>query len=395
MAKGTDEVLVPRHSRVRPRGPWGRIGAFIASVLVVALATGVSAAVYVVNGLVTNTETVDIGEPGEVPPQIGAIEGGTNILIVGIDSRKDTGNQFASRADSILNDVNMLVHISEDQQSIYAITFPRDLVIPQPNCDQLGWTAPINVAWSRGGLKCVVKTIESLTGMKIPYAATITFGGVIEMSNAVGGVEVCVSGKPIEDKYARVGKGKRLKLKVGKHVIQGPTALAYLRVRYGVGDGSDLGRVSTQQTYLSSLVRKVKSDETLTDIGRMYSLAEAATRNMTLSSSLANVDTLIALVRILAKVDMDRVVFLSYPNRYGTGEFKNKVLPVEADAKALFDALKKGQKVVPQKGNTGPGSTVKDQGDRNTKGTVQLPASIKGQLATDVTCSVGNPGGGT
>jgi hypothetical protein len=100
-------------------------------------------------------------------------------------------------------------------------------------------------------------------------------------------------------------------------------------------------------------------------------------------------------VRILAKVDMDRVVFLSYPNRYGTGEFKNKVLPVEADAKALFDALKKGKKVVPQKGNTGPGSTVKDQGDRNTKGTVQLPASIKGQLATDVTCSVGNPGGGT
>ena len=64
------------------------------------------------------------------------------------------------------------------------------------------------------------------------------------------------------------------------------TALAFLRTRHGVGDGSDLGRISSQQVFLSSLVRKIKSDDTLTDFGKLYGIAQAATQNITLSDEL-------------------------------------------------------------------------------------------------------------
>ncbi|MBK0297254.1 LCP family protein, partial [Bacillus sp. S34] len=74
-------------------------------------------------------------------------------------------------------------------------------------------------------------------------------------------------------------------------------ALAFLRSRHGVGDGSDLGRISSQQVFLSSLLRTVKSNDTLTSPTTLYKLARAAASNMQLSQSLNDVGTMVQMGR--------------------------------------------------------------------------------------------------
>ena len=102
----------------------------------------------------------------------------------------------------------------------------------------------------------------------------------------------------------------------------------FLRSRHGVGDGSDLGRISSQQVFLSSLVRTVKSSDTLTDFTKMFNIATVVTQSMTLSNSLKNVNTMVAMAQVLKKLPLDRIMFVQYPGvTGGTGIYANKVQP--------------------------------------------------------------------
>jgi anionic cell wall polymer biosynthesis LytR-Cps2A-Psr (LCP) family protein len=172
--------------------------------------------------------------------------------------------------------------------------------------------------------------VQKLTGLTIPYLAMIDFKGVIEMSNAIGGVEVCVA-KAINDKYTSTY------LEPGKHVLQGRAALQFLRTRHGVGDGSDLSRISNQQVFLTSLVRKVRSAGVLTNPVYLYSLANAAARNMTLSSSLTDLNTMVAIATALKDVELEKMTFLQVPSRGGLpAPYSGRVAPIyeQADKEA-------------------------------------------------------------
>jgi hypothetical protein len=184
--------------------------------------------------------------------------------------------------------------------------------------------------------------------MDIPYAGVIQFDGVIEMSNAVGGVPVCVAGD-IKDPYTG------LNVKAGQNVLQGQQALAFLRTRHGVGDGSDLGRISNQQVFLSSLVRTIKSADTLANPVKVYGMAKAAVSNITLSDSLNNVGTIASMAVALKNIDLNKVVFVQYPNHYVEGG--GGVEPTKDAATALFDALSKDQPIS-LTGDTGVGSVA-------------------------------------
>src|SRR4051812_26987568 len=94
----------------------------------------------------------------------------------------------------------MLVHISDAPRRVTVISFPRDLEIPIPSCTRKDGSEtpamskqPLNSAYSYGGLSCVVKTISQLSGQNIPFAAKVTWGGVIKVTDAVGGVKVCLA----------------------------------------------------------------------------------------------------------------------------------------------------------------------------------------------------------
>ncbi|TXK18685.1 LCP family protein [Homoserinibacter sp. GY 40078] len=400
---------IARHGRLPRSNAWKTAFGVIGSALAVALVATTSVAAIAVHQFSSELgeNAVVINETSVPIPEIGAYEGGFNMLVVGSDAYYDR--------DSTLNDVNILIHVSADQTSATAVSIPRDLVVPFPPCTnpETGTSTsaasglPINNALSYGGLKCVVDVVELLTGLEIQYAGMIGFGGVIAMSDAVGGVEVCVA-SDIDDSY--VG----LHLKAGYRTLKGATALKFLRSRHGVGDGSDLTRISSQQVYLSALLRKLKSDDTLTDVGKLISLTQAAAKNMSLSEELTQPATIIAMAKALNNIPMDRITFVQYPGTTGVGGiYTGKVAPIQATADALFAAIKADKAVGVEEAGDGRGSVADPNAtpepsetpssdpsasaDPSASPTKTSEASelvtipnLRGQTAADQTCTIGN-----
>lgn len=416
-----------RHGRLHRSRAWKTIVATLATSLAVVLVSTVSVGAITLAQINANIDVVELavleGAQERVIPTVGEWKGGFNVLIVGIDNEPGQADE-RERDGATLNDVNILVHVAEDQQSAVAISIPRDLVVPIPSCpDPEGEGAsfsmsaqPINVAWSYGGLGCVVLTVEALTGLSIPYAGAISFNGVAQLSSAVGGVDVCIDG-PIDDPYT----GLNLPT-AGTHTLVGDTALAFLRTRYGVGDGSDIGRISNQQVYLSSLMRKVQNEGVLTDFTKLYGIAQVATSSMRLSSSLVRVDTMVSMAQAVRNVPTENIVFVQYPNRYETeAPFLGKVQPLVTQAEELFDKIRADVPFTLEAGNTGVGSTIDPSVPvaepapepapievavpKNGKvvpeveptlepiappAPVEVLAGVPGQTAADRTCSVSN-----
>lgn len=402
-----------RHGRLKRHGAWKTLLAVLGGTMAVVLVSGVSVAAIAVNQLNENIDVVElVTAEGEerVIPTVGEWEGGFNVLLVGVDNAEGQSDGD-DRGGAVLNDVNILVHVAEDQQSAVAVSIPRDMVVPIPSCpnpDGGSYFAmsaqPINVAMSYGGLSCVVLTVEALTGLDIPYAGVISFNGVARMSSAVGGVDVCIDG-PIDDPYT----GLKI-AEAGTYSLEGREALAFLRSRHGVGDGSDLGRISSQQVYLSSLIRKVQSEGVLTDPSKLYGLATVATSSMQLSSSLGTVDTMVSMALVLKDIPTQNITFVQYPGTTGgTGVYSGKVQPIESQAFALFEKIRNDESFLLEEGETGVGSTLDPNAPEpepeapaptgsaaptvpplEEEEPAEVIAGVKGQTAADYTCAVSN-----
>ncbi|MEY4019644.1 MAG: hypothetical protein RLZZ590_944 [Actinomycetota bacterium] len=289
------------------------------------------------------------------------LKGPINMLLVGSDTRAGQGGGYGNDT-SVLADVIILLHVSADRKNAVALSFPRDLMVEWPACPSTSGgpgylpqsLGQINATIANGGPGCTLLTVEKLTGLTIPYLAMIDFKGVIEMSNAIGGVHVCVA-EEINDKYTQTY------LKPGEYDLKGKPALQFLRTRHGVGDGSDLSRISNQQTFLTSLVRKVKSQGVLSNPITLYSLANAAARNMKLSESLTDINTMVSIASALRTVDLDKMTFLQVPSRGGLpAPYSGRVMPVYEKANILFEKLQNDEPILISAANTGSGSVIKD-----------------------------------
>ena len=382
------------------------LGASLAVLLISTLTVaGVTAA-----QLEANIDSVAlVGEEDGPPPELGAFEGGFNVLLVGSD---ECEYDVCPGREGVRNDVTILLHVSQDQQNIVAVSFPRDLIVPIPSCPRENGdgnysrmsAVPLNSSMGYGGLPCTVLTVEELTGLDIPFAGVITFNGVVQMSNAIGGVTVCTNG-PVVDRLAN-----NINLPAaGTYTLQGQEALGFLRTRHGVGDGSDLGRISNQQVFMSSLVRKIQDEGTLGDPAALYRIATVATQSMTLSNSLKNPTTMIAMAQVLKGLDLSRVLFVQYPTFYGSGSQANKVVPDQTNAGKLFDKIREDVPFTLAADSVGVGA-VKDpnapapepvpvpETDATAAPTETAPAEpapevltgIEGQSAGDHTCSNAN-----
>ena len=414
---------VARHGRLPRRRGWTTLLTVVAAAAAVVLVSGTSVATIAAAQLATSTRTVPLSTDDQSTAKtadITAIKGGANILLIGSDTRV---GQFDSDEDveGARNDVTMLVHVSEDHQQLTAVSFPRDLMVPIPACTnpETGTTYPaaasaqFNTALGNGGVSCVVDTVENLTGLTVPYAGLITFDGVIEMSNALGGVDVCVA-SPIDDSFTG------LHLSAGAHSLQGTDALAFLRSRHGVGDGSDLARISSQQVFLSALLRQVTSNGTLSNPLTLYKLAGAALSNMTLSDGLAQTRTLVGLASTLRGMSTSSMLFVQYPVVDDPAD-PARVVVDETNAHALNVALQTDERTSLSDSSTGrasressgtasppptsapstpAGSSSAATSESSTPApettttsspsSTPLPSSITGQSAAEQTCSVGN-----
>ena len=302
----------------------------------------------------TDGETYDI-------PTAAEINGPINVLVIGSDTREGQGSTAYGPVGSELADVIILLHIAEDRKNAVALSFPRDLMVAMPSCPNPdgGDAYPakdflqINATMNYGGPACTLLTVQALTGVTIPYLAMIDFKGVIAMSEAVGGVDVCVA-EPISDSKTN------LYLEAGEHTLEGEQALAFLRTRYGVGDGSDLSRISNQQVFLTSLVRKLKDEGALTNPFTMFRLGTAALENMTLSKSLTDLGVIFGMAREVNDVDLDKITFIKLPVYDLEGEYAGRVAVIPDQAQLLFDRIADDEPLIIAKANPGKGAVVVD-----------------------------------
>jgi len=311
------------------------------------------------------------------------IDGPINVLLVGSDTREGQGSTSYGPVGSALADVIILLHISRDRQNAVAMSIPRDLMVAVPSCPNPEGGDPypardfaqINSTMTKAGPACTLLAVQQLTGVTIPYLAVIDFKGVIAMSEAIGGVDVCVA-TAIDDEYTN------LYLEPGEHTLIGDEALAFLRTRHGVGDGSDLSRISNQQVFLTSMVRKLKDEGALTNPFTMFRLGTAALSNMTLSKSLTDLGVIFGLAKQVNDVDLNKITFIKLPVYDLDGEYAGRVAPSPERAAELFELMASDKPLVLAEANPGSGAVVAEDSpvvDATLESTD--PAAAAGEVA--------------
>ncbi len=227
-------------------------------------------------------------------------------LLVGLDARTDAnGNPLppalldalhAGPDDGQLHtDTIILLHVSAlPNEPAVAISIPRDsyvtladgsgkhkinsaydrgLTAAEQQLTAQGITGPeLDKRGREAGRAALIATVESLTGIQIDHYAEINLAGFVELTDALGGVPVCLN-HPVQDTYSGIN------LPAGYQTVTGPVALAFVRQRHGL-DGGDLDRIARQQAFIAGLTQRLQSEGALTDPAMLSQLLGVVTRHV-------------------------------------------------------------------------------------------------------------------
>ncbi|MGW6912315.1 LCP family protein [Kitasatospora sp. NPDC054939] len=309
-----------------------------------------------------NLRSVDLdAQLGTARPPA-ATDGSFNLLLLGSDSRAGGNAELAGGAtgDTARSDTAMVVHVSQDHSRADVVSIPRDTLVARPQCtDAQGRAVPaakramFNSAYESGGAACAVKTAEQLTGLRMDHYVEIDFKGFARVVDAIGGATVTTT-VPIRD------RASGLDLPAGTHRLDGERALAFVRTRHGVGDGSDLGRIELQQQMVKSLLQQVGGVGTLANPVKLWSLGDTLTRSITTDSDLASVGALVGLAQELKRIGPDQLTMVTLPVVTAPGD-PNRVVEQQPRAGQLWSALKADRPV--------PGEVLATQPPNPAQGT--------------------------
>jgi hypothetical protein len=165
------------------------------------------------------------------------------------------------------------------------------------------------------------------------------------MVNALGGVKICVP-HDVSDPESHLFITK------GEHVVKGVQALAYVRTRHGLGNGSDIERINRQQAFLGSMISKIKSKGLLLRPDRLLSFLGAATNSISTDPALGNLNALRKLAQDVKNIDTKNVTFLTAPNQPYPAD-PNRV-ELKPSASTVWNALRFDQ---PLPGKKKPATT--------------------------------------
>lgn len=277
-----------------------------------------------------------------------------NVLLMGTDTRTGKGNQGYGKKGMNYgerSDTTILLHVSADRSNAIAVSIPRDTLAHIPSCENSkgqtvgNKTAKFNDAYSIGGPACTIKTVNELTGMNITNFVKIDFGGFKKIVNAVGGVEICLA-QPVKDRQSG------LNLPAGKQTVTGEEALAFVRIRHNIGDGSDTSRIRRQQAFISSLSRKVLSSGTLLNPASVIGLLDASTQAITADPQMADLKQLQELVLSMKDINPKNLTFLTMPWK-PAGDGAN-VLENKKKARPVWKAMREDTAYPPKPTNGQP-----------------------------------------
>jgi LCP family protein required for cell wall assembly len=230
-----------------------------------------------------------------------------DVLLVGDDSRagatkKELADLLSTGNDggSMSTDTMILLHLPANGGSPTMVSFPRDSWVSIPGHGK----GKLNAAFADGyveakdagkgeaaaqgaGIVLTIKTLEQLTGLYIDHYVTVNLLGFYRISNAIGGVTVCLNSaqnaKTDSDAFGSGYSG--IHLPKGVSVIEGKQALAFVRQRHGLPNG-DLDRVKRQQYFLESAMEKITSGGVLLNPFKLHSLVNAVGSSVTADPAL-------------------------------------------------------------------------------------------------------------
>ncbi|MFG2603789.1 LCP family protein [Streptomyces sp. NPDC048514] len=267
--------------------------------------------------------------------------GSLNILVLGSDSRSGEGNQALGGGDGsgARSDTAMVVHIDAGRTRATVVSIPRDTLVTRPSCPlasggstATAYGAMFNSAYSVGGPVCAVKTVESLTDVRMDHYIEIDFSGFAELVDALGGVDVTIDQDIDDDK-------SHLHLGAGPHHLDGTRALALARTRHGIGDGSDLGRIGLQQKLVRAVLEQIAATDLLSDPVELYRVANTATASLTTDTGLGSLTGLMSLGRSLKGLTADRVETVMMPVVPAPSD-PNRVVAKQPSADDLWASLR-------------------------------------------------------
>ena len=308
----------------------------LATMLTLGMVSGLSVA-FLYRHLNGNLNVVDVSGQLENRPDkvhIPAPKQPMNILVMGSDSRDCDGCGIDQEAGGG-SDTTLLFHLSADRESAYGVSIPRDSLVDRPECESPdGDTIPggtnvmWNAAYSYGGPACTIQQFEQTTGVRIDNYVVVDFGSFQDMVDAVDGVEVCVPEDIDSSEYG-------ITIPAGTRTLNGKEALAYVRVRHGVGDGSDIGRIKRQQAFIAALTEKVISGGTLTRFDRLVRFLNAATASLT--TDIPNIKEMAKVGLQFKNIGLKRIRFITVPFVYSTAQPGR--VEWTSDATTLWDRI--------------------------------------------------------
>jgi len=262
----------------------------------------------------------------------GGDDGAIDILLVGMDSRTDAhGNPLSAQELATLRagdetatntDTIILVRIPNKGKSATAISIPRDTYVSAPGLGKTkingvygqtkeekrvslveSGTAPDEAEreGTEAGREALIKTVADLTGVTVDHYAEIGLLGFSLITDALGGVNVCLK-EPVYEPLSGAD------FPAGWQKLNGPQALSFVRQRHDLPRG-DLDRVVRQQVVMASLAHQVISGKTLSSPATMNRLQQAIQRSVVLSSGWDIMD----FVDQLQKLAGGKIAFATIP----------------------------------------------------------------------------------
>jgi LCP family protein required for cell wall assembly len=310
-----DTSAPKRRGKVRKTHTVGKV--LLTTVLVLGMVTGLGT-IWLYRHLNGNLNVLDPSAQMSNRPDKVVVEGPKeplNVLVMGSDNRDCEGCNIDNlTGGAARSDTTILLHVSADRQRAYGVSIPRDSMVARPECrtedgdpiagsDKAMW----NEAFALGGPACTMQQFEQLTGVRLDHFVVVDFEGFRGMVDAIGGVEMCIP-EPISD------PAHGINIEAGTRKLKGFEALNYVRARYSIGNGSDVGRMKRQQAFLASMTSAVVSAGTLARPDRLIRFLDAATDSLTVDPGLKNLVKIADLGIQFKDIGLDKVQFITIPS---------------------------------------------------------------------------------
>ena len=301
--------------------PWLRKATAGISIFIMTLTALGGGAVYAINGLGANIGAIDTSDLNNAdrPDSFAQSDTSpTNLLIMGSDSREGDGNDIYGKVGGARSDTTLLVHLYNDRRDALVVSIPRDSMVEIAGCTKPDGTqtkpyeTKFNAAFAFGGPVCTIKTVEKLTNVRIDNFVVVDFKAFKTVVDAIGGVEVCLT-TPAYDPVVPGRGGSGLNLPAGYSTISGEQALAFVRARETLGDGSDLSRIKRQQDFIASMIRGMTEKGLLTNPQMIYRVLGAITSSIQTNPEFANIQALQDFALSMGGLSPSRITFVTLP----------------------------------------------------------------------------------